>query len=89
MERAWVLSGRENIDPELIEPWLQNSRPGDNFSARPGCLLEDMEREMILKTLNQIADHRAKTAKALGIGLRTLGLKLKRWQEQGNSLLAS
>ncbi len=89
MERAWVLSGQETIGPELIEPWLQNSRPGENFSARPGCLLEDMEREMILKTLNQFAGHRAKTAKALGIGLRTLGLKLKRWQEQGNSLLAS
>jgi len=48
-----------------------------------------MEREMILKTLNQFHGHRAKTAKALGIGLRTLGLKLKRWQEEGNSLLAS
>ncbi len=89
MERAWVLSGGETISPELIEPWLQNSQPGENFSARPGYLLEDMEREMILKTLTQFRGHRAKTAKALGIGLRTLGLKLKRWQEQGNSLLAS
>ncbi|MFA5865081.1 MAG: sigma-54 dependent transcriptional regulator [Phycisphaerae bacterium] len=89
LERAWVLSGGEKISPDLIEPWLQNSRPDEAFSARPGCLLEDMEREMILKTLNQFNGHRAKTAKTLGIGLRTLGLKLKRWQEQGNSLLAS
>jgi len=89
IERAWVLSGGERISAELIEPWLQNSRPGESFSARPGCLLEDMEREMIMKTLNQFNGHRAKTAKALGIGLRTLGLKLKRWQEQDNSLLAS
>lgn len=89
IERAWVLAGGDTIGPELIEPWLQSPRPAEPFSSRPGCLLEDMEREMILKTLNQFNGHRAKTAKALGIGLRTLGLKLKRWQEQGNSLLAS
>jgi len=89
VERAWVLSGGERISEDLIEPWLQNSRTSEAYSVRPGCLLEDMEREMILKTLNQFHGHRAKTAKALGIGLRTLGLKLKRWQEEGNSLLAS
>jgi len=89
IERAWVLSGGKRITPDMIEPWLQNARPNEPFSARPGYLLEDMEREMIVKTLNQFNGHRAKTARALGIGLRTLGLKLKRWQEQGNSLLAS
>jgi two-component system, NtrC family, response regulator HydG len=89
IERAWVLAGGDRISAEMIEPWLQNARPGETFSARPGYLLEDMEREMIMKTLHQFNGHRARTAKALGIGLRTLGLKLKRWQGQGNSLLAS
>ncbi len=89
IERAWVLSGRDGISRELIEPWLVRARPQETFSARPGHILEDTERELILKTLSQFNGHRAKTAKALGIGLRTLGLKLKRWQEEGVSLLAS
>ena len=79
MERAWVLSGGEAISPEQIEPWLQNSRAPENFSARPGYLLEDMEREMIQKTLSQFGGHRAKTATALGIGLRTLSGKLRQY----------
>jgi DNA-binding NtrC family response regulator len=89
IERAWVLSGGEAISAELIEPWLRQSQPKQTYSARPGHLLEDAERELIMETLQQFNGHRAKTAKALGIGLRTLGLKLKRWQDEGSSLLAS
>ena len=45
-------------------------------------MLEDMERNLIEQTLIRFNGHRAKTAKALGIGLRTLGMKLKRWREE-------
>lgn len=43
--------------------------------------LADIEREAIVSTLQRFGGHRAKTAKALGIGVRTLGLKLKKWKE--------
>lgn len=43
--------------------------------------LEQLEREAIIRTLRQFNGHRQKTAKALGIGVRTLGLKLKKWKE--------
>jgi len=43
--------------------------------------LADIEREAIVTTLQRFGGHRAKTAKALGIGVRTLGLKLKKWKE--------
>lgn len=43
--------------------------------------LEDIEREVIVETLGRFNGHRVKTAKALGIGVRTLGLKLKKWKE--------
>ncbi len=46
-----------------------------------GKQLEDIEREAILQTLTRFRGHRAKTAEALGIGVRTLGLKLKKWKE--------
>ena len=43
--------------------------------------LERIEREVIVATLEQNEGHRQRSAKALGIGVRTLGLKLKRWKE--------
>jgi DNA-binding NtrC family response regulator len=89
IERAWVLSGNGKITPDLIEPWLKNPSSPQTFNARPGHILEDTERELIMQTLQQFNGHRAKTAKALGIGLRTLGLKLKRWQDEGLTLMAS
>ena len=42
---------------------------------------EDIERRAIVKTLNKYNGHRQRTAQALGIGVRTLGLKLKKWKE--------
>ncbi|MCC6285731.1 MAG: sigma-54-dependent Fis family transcriptional regulator [Phycisphaerales bacterium] len=43
--------------------------------------LEDIERDVIIATLRRFNGHRVKTAEALGIGVRTLGLKLKKWKE--------
>ncbi len=51
-------------------------------SLRPGHLLEDAERHLVAQTLRQFEGHREKTARALGIGLRTLSLKLKRWRQE-------
>ena len=43
--------------------------------------LEEIEREQIIQTLGYFSGNRVRTAKALGIGVRTLGLKLKKWKE--------
>ncbi|MEM0983798.1 MAG: sigma-54 dependent transcriptional regulator [Planctomycetota bacterium] len=44
--------------------------------------LADIERETIIAALHHYRGHRQKTAKALGIGLRTLGLKIKKWKQE-------
>jgi DNA-binding NtrC family response regulator len=44
--------------------------------------LAQIEREMIEKTLEKFDGHRQKTAETLGIGVRTLGMKLKHWKTQ-------
>jgi len=44
--------------------------------------LEDMERDAIVRTLRRFKGHRQHTAQALGIGVRTLSIKLKKWKEQ-------
>jgi DNA-binding NtrC family response regulator len=46
-----------------------------------GRPLEEIEREAIVRTLHRFQGHRQKSASALGIGVRTLGLKLKKWKE--------
>lgn len=51
------------------------------MNASAGGKLEDFEREQILRTLGQFNGNRVRTAQALGIGVRTLGLKLKKWKE--------
>ncbi len=43
-------------------------------------VLEEIERDAIVSTLRKYGGHRQKTAQALGIGVRTLGLKLKKWK---------
>ena len=44
--------------------------------------LDEIDRRAIVATLERFRGHRQKSAKALGIGVRTLGLKLKKWKEE-------
>ena len=50
-----------------------------HYQPRP---LADIEREQIVQTLRHFSGNRQQTARALGIGVRTLGLKLKKWKEE-------
>jgi two-component system, NtrC family, response regulator HydG len=79
-ERAAVLTPGEVVYSQTIAPWLRGpSASGPTIEARK---LEEVERETIVRTLDRYQGHRQRTAAALGIGVRTLGLKLKRWKEQ-------
>lgn len=91
-ERAAVLCQDDYIDVPLIEPWLTTPevRPEAlTRQGRPGHLMEDMERALIEQTLVKFNGHREKTAKTLGIGVRTLGMKLKKWREEAAAAAAS
>jgi DNA-binding NtrC family response regulator len=55
-----------------------------NLAGKP---LADIEKQVILSTLEQFKGHRVRTATALGIGVRTLGMKLKRWREEGEPIV--
>ncbi len=88
--RAAALCTGEVLTADLIEPWLRGgARPVEGFKPlREGRMLEDMERQLIEKTLQRFNGHRAKSAKALGMGVRTLGMKLKQWREEAASTSA-
>jgi len=86
-ERASVLVIDNILTESIVTPWLGGIQRTETFERklRPGHILEDMERQLIEKTLAQCNGHRAKTAAALGIGVRTLGLKLKQWREEAEA----
>jgi DNA-binding NtrC family response regulator len=67
--------GGASVFAEPRTPAVPEYQPGDRTLA-------DIERDMIVATLERFNGHRQKTAKALGIGVRTLGLKLKKWKEE-------
>ena len=94
VERACVLEAEPGVvRAATIGPWLGGvgvngaaGRPTAGSSAveeLAGKPLADIEKKVILSTLQQFKGHRAKTAVALGIGIRTLGMKLKRWKDEG------
>jgi len=79
--RACVLNEGKAISAMDLRPWLEqpdNIQPRTTAETLPvGTRLDDMERQMIIATLEHFDGHRAKTAKALGIGVRTLSGKLR------------
>jgi len=88
------LSGVEaprNLPASMIEVSPLNdltSQTGDVSQVCQGIVcdgrltLDDIEREAIIATLKVNNGHRQRSATALGIGVRTLGLKLKKWKDQ-------
>jgi len=91
MERISILGTAEVISAEAIRSALELGqtdarKEGDSPETEETLSLAQMERKLIEKTLMKYEGHRQKTAQALGIGIRTLGMKLKRWQtEQASS----
>jgi transcriptional regulator with PAS, ATPase and Fis domain len=86
IERASVLETQPGvIRAATIEPWLKQTTisSGAGAESLAGKPLADIEKQVILSTLQQFRGHRIKTATALGIGVRTLGMKLKKWREEG------
>ncbi len=88
-----VASGVEGTHRLLIERVERLSRELEQARRASACdeslacdgerTLETIERRAILATLERFGGHRDRTARALGIGVRTLGMKLRRWKDAG------
>jgi len=81
--RASVLAAGSRVSAEMLRSWLIDPTGSDDgpSTSEPrfpvGMNLQDMERRLIEATLSQFDGHRAQTARALGIGVRTLTNKLR------------
>lgn len=60
----------------------------NKITLRPGTSLDEMERVVILETLKLKNFNRTHTAKTLGIGIRTLQRKLKKYGVQSSTWLS-
>ena len=82
--RVSVLGTDTAVDADQLRRWLQ-AGPRRRESDSPetpmpvGLSLQETERNLIEATLDHFGGHRAKTAEALGIGVRTLSAKLKQY----------
>lgn len=72
-------NGQGNGHPVPLAMGFAEAKPLEMPGDRT---LEEIERDTIVATLERFNGHRQRTAKALGIGVRTLGLKLKKWKDE-------
>ena len=85
IERAIVFVQGGEILPEHLPPELRNGSEETTSAVESlvGRPLEDIEREVILSTLNATHQNRTKAAEILGISVRTLRNKLSAYREAG------
>ena len=82
IERAVVLDASEEIGVE--ELLLPNGRAGGpDVSSHVGCTLENVERALILKTLESTGNSRKEAARILGVTSRTLTNKISKYRKLG------
>jgi DNA-binding NtrC family response regulator len=81
--RASVLGDGGPVRADELRRWLiatpEEETPAAHGDVPVGISLEEMERRLIEATLEHYGGHRARTAKALGIGIRTLSGKLRQY----------
>jgi two-component system response regulator HydG len=82
IERAVILSREDVITPSEFPDAIQaldTSKQNSGVDLTPGRSLKAVERQMILRTLEETGGNRTHAADILGISRRTLQLKLKEY----------
>lgn len=80
MERLVVTVKDAMIQPEHLPEEIQAGKEdARTMVVTLGTSLDQLEREVIQRTLTEITNHREKAAKLLGISLRTLQYKIKEY----------
>ncbi len=80
LERAAILAGEEPITAGLLRSAASPGEPPAAFAEPAARTLEALERRAIERALERHGGHRQRAADELGIGVRTLYEKLKRYE---------
>lgn len=76
MERAVVLAKSGWIELSHLPPYLTNPEPA-SIVLPAGATAADSEKELILRTLEQVRNNKAEAARRLGLNVKTIRNKLK------------
>jgi DNA-binding NtrC family response regulator len=79
--RAVFLAESDVILPKHLPDELRRESPKVSTGITVGMTLKQIEKELILKTLEAFEGNRSKTAETVGISLRALHYRLKEWEE--------
>jgi len=82
VERCVILSRNEMITPEHLPLAIKSMETEDvdeSDETGDGQSLKDVEKKMILRTLDETDGNRTRASEILGISRRTLQLKLKKY----------
>lgn len=82
IERGVLIGSGEKLMPEhlILEAGFEKTSRQPSLAA--GMTVREMEKELIINTLNQVDDNRTHAAKMLGISIRTLRNKLNEYREE-------
>jgi len=83
IERAVALSGNAVLQPEDLPPGLGDADASPGGEVSVGATLAEMERSLILRTLDAVGGNRTRAAEMLGISIRTIRNKLAQYQAEG------
>jgi DNA-binding NtrC family response regulator len=81
VERAVVLARSGAITPEHLPPYVREPRASEksDFAFPPDATAADVEKELILRTLDRTGNNKAEAARRLGVSVRTIRNKLNAW----------
>ena len=87
IERAIIICSGEQIERHHFAPYpieqRERLRNEDTLSLPVGTPLEEVERQMIMRTLQKTKNNKTRAAELLGISLKTLHNKLNLYRERG------
>jgi len=80
VERAVVLTKTGLVKPEMFKPGSHHIHHDSNDSIQPGTTVAEVEKQLIIRTLEHCNQNRTKAAELLGISIRTLRNKLNEYE---------
>jgi len=87
IERAVIICSGEQIERHHFAPYpieqRERLRNEDTITLPVGTPLEEVERQMIIRTLQKTKNNKTRAAELLGISLKTLHNKLNLYRERG------
>jgi len=87
IERAVIICSGEQIERHHFAPYpieqRERLRNEDTIMLPVGTPLEEVERQMIMRTLQKTKNNKTRAAELLGISLKTLHNKLNLYRERG------